>query len=455
MNSIKDTIAAPATPVGTGGVAVIRVSGENSKEILKRVFNRNGEFEHAKMYYGKIKDGGEILDEGYAVFFENPKSYTGEDTFELHVHGSRIGILRIMELLLKNGARQAEPGEFSKRAFINGKIDLTKAQAISDYISASARLCLKHSAEQMNGSLKKSIDEYISRLTDIIAEQEAAIEYPDEDFEDGQLISACDEIAQLSQNIRQAAQTYKTGVHIKQGVKTVITGKPNVGKSSLLNALCGKRRAIVSDIAGTTRDVVTEKTEIEGIVFELSDTAGIRESQDTIENMGAELSQDAIKNADLILFMLDCTRPIDDFDLNVLRAVKNSKNDYYIVLNKVDCSERVLNKDDIITLADAPILEVSAFSMSHIQNLKNALKNYALKDYNPDGTVVINLRQAQLLDTAAQCLERAEAAARQGLDCDCVLTDLKEALFALGEITGKSVTEDVVNRVFEKFCLGK
>lgn len=455
MNSINDTIAAVATPAGTGGVAVIRISGENAGDVLKSVFSRDAAFEHAKMYFGKIKDGDSVLDEGYAVFFESPKSYTGEDTAELHVHGGYIGVLKIMELLLKSGARQAEPGEFSKRAFINGKIDLTKAQAISDYISAAGELCLKQSAAQMNGSLKKSIDEIIYKLTDIIAREEAAIEYPEEDADDWGGGANPEEISELSRTARELAETYKIGVRIKEGVKTAIIGKPNVGKSSILNALCGRRRAIVTDEAGTTRDIVSDKISIDGIIFELSDTAGIRDTEDKIENFGVELSRQAINQADLVLLTLDSTRPIDEFDLNALRTIKNSKNDYYIVLNKMDCSERVLSADDIAETDGAHIIEMSALSEEYTQNLKNELKNYAVQNYNADGTVVINLRQAQLLEQAAELLGKAADASNAGWDGDCVLTDLKDALFALGEITGDTVTEDVVNRVFEKFCLGK
>lgn len=455
MNSIDDTIAAVATPAGVGGVAIIRISGEASKEILKRVFSHKGEYEHAKMYFGKIKDGGGILDEGYAVFFESPKSYTGEDTAELHVHGSYIGTLKILDLLLRSGARQAEPGEFSKRAFINGKIDLTKAQAISDYISAAGEQCLKQSAAQMRGSLKEQIDMIIFNLTDIIAREEATIEYPDEDTEDWGSGADFKEIYALADNVKKLSETYKTGVFIKDGVKVAIIGKPNVGKSSILNALCGKRRAIVSGIEGTTRDVVSEKISIGGIIFELNDTAGIRDTADKIENIGVELSREAAADADLALLTLDCTRKLDEFDLNALRAIKNSKTDYYIVLNKTDCSERVLEKEDIEEIDGGRIIEMSAFSEEHIGNLKDELKNYAEKDYNADGTIVINLRQAQLLKDAAEFLINAGRSAEFGMEADLILTDLKDALFALGEITGDSVSEDVVNRVFEKFCLGK
>lgn len=455
MNSINDTIAAVATPAGTGGVAIIRISGVNSMEILKRVFSHKGEYEHAKMYFGKIKDESEILDEGYAVFFESPKSYTGEDTAELHVHGSYIGTLKILDLLLQSGARQAEPGEFSKRAFINGKIDLTKAQAISDYISAGGEQCLKQSAAQMRGSLKELLDTIISNLTDIIAREEASIEYPDEDADDWGSGVGCEEIYELAGDIKKLSETYKTGIFIKDGVKVAIIGKPNVGKSSILNALCGRRRAIVSDTAGTTRDIVSEKISINGIIFELDDTAGIRDTDDKIENMGVELSRQAAEDADLALLTFDCTRKLDEFDLNALRAIKNSKTDYYIILNKIDCSERSLQKDDIKEIDGGHIIEMSAFSEERIQNLKDELKIYAEKNYNGDGTIVINLRQAQLLEDAAEFLLNAGRAAKLGMEPDLILTDLKDALFALGEITGDAVSEDVINRVFEKFCLGK
>lgn len=455
INSLNDTIAAVATPVGIGGIAVIRISGPDAKQLLSEVFSRNGEYDHAKMYFGKIVGGGKVLDEGYAVFFENPKSYTGEDTAELHVHGSRIGALKIMDLLLKKGARQAEPGEFSKRAFINGKIDLTKAQAISDYISAGGELCLKQSAAQMAGELKLAIDENISKLTDIIAREEAAIEYPDEDIDGISVGATPQELLDLSYRIERLAHTYKTGMRIKEGVKVVIAGKPNVGKSSILNALCGRTRAIVSDVAGTTRDVVTSKIDIDGMIFELYDTAGIRQTEDKIENLGVELSERTIGEADLALLVVDCTRPIDQLDKNALRAIKNTKIDYYIVLNKIDSADKILNKEGLEDFDGAHIIETSALSKKDIQNLKGELKKYAAEDYNADGMIVINLRQAQLLEEAAQHLKNAAVSLSDGWDLDCVLTDLKEALYNLGEITGRNVTEDVVNRVFEKFCLGK
>ncbi len=451
---INDTIAAIATPPGRGGVAVIRISGPKAEDILGAVFSKGGEYETNKMYFGKILRDGEMLDSGYAVLFRAPRSYTGEDVAELHCHGSVVGVSRIMELLVHKGARLAEPGEFTKRAFINGKLDLTQAEAVCDYIAAVSGAGAKSSARQMEGALKERLLGCQSRLTDIIAEVEAAVEYPEEDLELEITDSALPEIEKLSEEILDLAATYTRGRLVREGVTVAIAGKPNVGKSSLMNALAGSERAIVSSIPGTTRDTIEHAFELDGIAFNLVDTAGIRNTDDLIEAEGVKRAHSALNEADLVILLLDICNKMDENDSFVCEGLKQAKGMVIPVWNKIDACER-RSEARLPKLFTAEKAEyISAKTGEGMESLKSRLREFACMEES-ESVIITNSRHMELLNKAAGHLTDAAQALGLGVDMDCVTIDLNLAWAALGGLTGNTVSEEIVDRIFSKFCLGK
>lgn len=450
-----DTIAAIATPPGTGGVAIIRISGDGALNVLNKMFVAKAPFEHARMVYGSVTDGGSVIDTGYAVYFAAPKSYTGEDTAELHIHGGYVGTARVLDRAIKCGARTALPGEFSRRAFINGKMDLTEAEAVCDYIGAEGEACAKESVRQMRGALGASLQPITDAMLELVSSAEAVVEYPEEDLEDAleQGVSAA--LPQLIRQIETLARTYSEGRLMREGVRVAIAGKPNVGKSSLLNALTRERRAIVSDTPGTTRDIVEARAVTDGYVFKFQDTAGIRECADDIERQGVELARGAISGADIVLLVLDSSRPLEAEDGAALNSAAESGARVITLLNKVDIPTAVTTADDARRFTDGDVLSVSALRQDCADIIFDALKAAAACNTAEGSVTIINARHAELLSRAAAALRDAQAALNGALDAECVLTDLKEALSALYEITGQSVNEEVIDRIFSRFCLGK
>ncbi|MEA5004366.1 MAG: tRNA uridine-5-carboxymethylaminomethyl(34) synthesis GTPase MnmE, partial [Christensenella sp.] len=450
----EDTIAAIATPSGTGGVAIIRISGPQARDVLRRVFSR-GEFEHAKLYYGSIRREGELLDEGMAVLFCAPHSYTGEDVAELYCHGSLIGLRNVLDFVFASGARPAQAGEFTRRAFLNGKMDLTQAEAVCDFISASSQAGAKASLKQLAGGLKDTVSAFQGELTDMLAQVTAAVEYPEEDLEHEITTDAIPLIADLKQKIERLANTFEHGRILKEGLDVAIAGKPNVGKSSLLNALLQQDRAIVTDVAGTTRDTIEQSFYIDDIRINLTDTAGIRSTNDKIEQKGVERSKSAVKESKLTVFVLDAACEISAEDQSVFETLKNSEVDVLVVLNKLDASERLSEKDVFARFPSYPVLGISAKTGEGLEALKSWLYEYALKDStSAEGMVITNLRHRYALKDAAAKLGEAQQALIDGMDMDCVTIDLNGAWMSLGVVTGNTVSEDIIDRVFEKFCLG-
>ncbi|BDF59845.1 tRNA modification GTPase MnmE [Christensenellaceae bacterium] len=451
----EETIAAIATPPGSGGVAVIRISGAQARDVLQRVFSRD-RFEHAKMYYGSIRKNGELLDEGMAVFFEGPKSYTGEDVAELHCHGSLIGIQNVLDFVFASGARPALAGEFTKRAFLNGKMDLTQAEAVCDFISASSQAGARASLRQLKGGLKNEVLLLQEELTDLLARVTAAVEYPEEDLEYEITADALPLIGELEKKLRALAATFDQGQILKEGLNVAIAGKPNVGKSSLMNALLKQDRAIVSGIPGTTRDTIEQAFYINDIRINLTDTAGIRRTDDFIESEGIKRSENAVKSSKLAIFVLDAMSGLSADDQNVFETLKNSEVDVLAVLNKLDSSERLSENDAAERFPYLPILGISAKTGAGLRELRQWIYDYAMKDVSmEEGVVITNLRHKYALMEAARQLEEARSALTLGMDMDCVTIDLNGAWMSLGEITGNTVSEDIIDRVFEKFCLGK
>ncbi len=454
----EETIAAIATPPGVGGVAMIRISGPGAGGVLKRLFSYDGEYEHSKMVYGKVLDGATLVDTGFAVMFYAPRSYTGEDVAEIHCHGGVSGTAQVLDLVLKCGARIAQPGEFTRRAFLNGKMDLTQAEAVCDFIAAASDAGAKVSMRQMQGALKEEILTAQALLTDTLAEVEAAVEYPEEDLEPEITKNAVPLLKQLLGKIVKLRDSFERGNIAKEGLPVAIAGKPNVGKSSLLNALLGVDRAIVSDVPGTTRDTIEQSFSIGDIRVYLTDTAGIRRTEDAVEEKGVERSKNCIYQSKLVLFVLDATGKWDAEDQFVCEQLKEAQVEVLYVLNKIDASQRRSEKDVFGRLAadKQEIHAVSAKTGEGIDALKNDLYRFAVGDATAQETVMItNLRHKDLLSRAAAYLEDALCALRDGVDMDCVTIDLNAAWMALGEITGNTVGEDIIDRIFSKFCLGK
>lgn len=448
----QDTIAAVATPKGTGGVAIIRISGDNAHAILKKVFSKKAGFSHAKMMHGYIEKDGNILDEVMAVVFDAPKSFTGEHVAEIHCHGSVVGTEAVLKYIYECGAAPAAPGEFTRRAFMNGKMDLTQAEAVSDYIFARSAAAAKMSMKQMGGGLKEKISTFQDTLRDLLAETYAAIEYPEEDLELGIAQNALPSIRELCGKIEKLAHTFELGRIINQGLDVAIAGKPNAGKSSLLNALLDMDRAIVADVPGTTRDTIEHSFYINEIAINIKDTAGIRSTKDIIENEGVKRAKNAINESGLIVFVLDEQAGIEQEDRAIFEGLKDRVDDTIIVLNKIDASEGLSEMEGF---AGREVLRVSAKTGEGIERLKKAIYDFAVTEDLNEDILVTNARHRQLLETAAAHLRDAEEALLEGVDMDCVTIDLNSAWEALGEITGRTVSEEIIDRIFEKFCLGK
>lgn len=451
----EDTIAAQATPAGSGAIAVIRMSGSRSKEIIDRIFDRSEKLSHALMVHGNIVSNGRRVDEVMAVYFAAPASYTGEDSVEIYCHASAYGVYDILKCTTDNGARIAQPGEFTRRAFLNGKMDLTQAEAVCDFISASSDAGARAAQFQLQGRMKRTISGFQDSLSDMLAEIEAAVEYPEEDLEFSILEKAVPYLEKLHADIRKLADSYETGRIIKEGLWVVIAGKPNVGKSSLLNALSGQERAIVTARPGTTRDTVEQTISVGGVAINLTDTAGIRTAADEVEALGVKRSVDAVRNAQLTLFVADASKPLDGDDLEAYRHVAG---DAVIVLNKTDAGQ-IVSEDDIrrkFGECGYKVIPVSALTGNGIEVLRNALYDFAVADKTAaEGVIVTNIRHRDLLFLAANHIRDGLDALAAGVDMDCVTIDLNCAWADLGGITGNTVTEEIIDRIFDKFCLGK
>lgn len=448
-----DTICAPATAAGDGGIAIVRISGENAFECSRSVFfGKNSVFEPRKMYLGEIRKGGELVDKAMMVFFPSPFSYTGEDVCELHCHGGRMAVKLTMEALLENGARIAEPGEFSKRAFLNGKIDITQAEAVAEMISSLTESGAKVSARQLRGDLKNKITELKEALTDVIASIEAGIEYPEEEEEQNMAFAALPKIERVMKDASALESTFEASKLIREGVEIAIAGRPNVGKSSLLNAILGEERAIVASVPGTTRDTVSEYSDIHGIPVRFTDTAGIRDTGDEVEKIGVERTRTALGDASAVLFMLDASCGIADEDRAIFSEISAKK--HIIVLNKSDAA--VIDENEVkAAFGEAPII-ISAKNREGIDELLNTVYNFVCSERELfEGAMITNLRQKNAVSSAVKSLSDAFSALSSGVDLDCVSIDLSDAWRSLCEITGEALTEDIVDRIFEKFCLGK
>ena len=448
-----DTIVALATGNTTAGISIIRVSGDNALNISKKLIEKDNDFKPRYMYLCDITDGN-IHDKCLVVYFKAPASFTGEDVVEFHLHGGLALTHAILNALINNGARLAEAGEFSKRAFLNGKTSLDALEGTVDLINAQSEAELKAGYNLLIGTLKDRTENIQSRLTDILAEIDVALDYPEEDIEYETTESIKNKITLVSNDISKLINTNKTGSIISSGINVAIVGKPNVGKSSLLNGLLSYDRAIVTDIAGTTRDVLRESYVFDGVRVNLTDTAGIHESNDTVEKIGIERSIRAINEAHLILIVLDSSKALDAEDEQIINICAKESKPIIVAINKSDIKQVDMNHSIKSKLPNAHIVETSAHDQIALNNLKKLIKSLCINDFDSNALFITNTRHLACLKSALDKLNEA----LENIDyvsLDCISVHLKDAWNNMGEITGKIITEEVLDTIFSKFCLGK
>lgn len=453
---MSDVIAAIATGKVPCAIGILRLSGPGCAEAAGRVFTLRGgmplsQAPNRKLMLGTLHDRqGRVIDEALAVYTRAPHSYTGEDTVELQCHGSPAMLAAGLEALLAAGARQALPGEFTKRAFLNGQLDLTQAEAVIDLIDAETAEAAANAAGQLGGALLRRIDPVYNDLRDLCSHFHAVLDYPDEDIEDFGRDELAQTLRRAVETVAALLSTYERGKILKQGVRTVLLGRPNAGKSSLFNALAGFDRVIVTEIAGTTRDTVEEPVKVGSVLLRLTDTAGIRDAGDRIEAMGVERSEQAAREAQLAVFVCDGSRPLDAQDERAMQAALAAPENI-AVINKADLP-LCISPD---ALPFGTVLTLSAATGEGLDALTQEIDRRFAADAHCDGSLLTNPRQFGALTRAQDALARAEQALLAGVTPDAVLTDVELAMQALGEITGRIVREDITNRIFERFCVGK
>ena len=461
MSLPADTIAAISTPPGPGAIGILRLSGPRAVEVAQASFrplNKMPLSQHRphELVYGDLLDrDGQPIDRVLCTFSRGPVSYTGEDTAEFQCHGSPMVLSLGLEALFSRGARQARAGEFTRRAFLNGKLDLAQAEAVGDLLEARSREGARHAAGQLTGALSRRIGAVYSALVDIMAHFHAVLDYPDEDIDPFRMEELSGQLSRQEAALRALAGSYRRGQYIRDGVPCAIVGRPNAGKSSLLNALVGFDRAIVTNIPGTTRDTVEERAELGGVTLRLIDTAGLRDSDDPIEQLGVERSRAAMEEAALVLLVVDGTEKATREDADLARTIVGTGKPWVLVRSKGDIAGE--NADDLAALAQgAPLVSLSARTGEGLDDLGRAVEERFPKGTEDKaGELITNARQAEAAGRALDCVVRAGQALTDGVTPDALLTDVEEALEALGELTGQSVREDVTDRIFSKFCVGK
>ena len=457
----EETISAVITALGEGAVGIVRMSGEQALAVGETLFKaasgkKLAEYKPNTMVYGHVYDqDGSLVDEVLAVFMQGPRSYTAEDVVEIQCHGGLQSLKKILQLTYAAGARPAEAGEFTKRAFLNGRIDLTQAEAVMDIIRSRSEASLKLAARQQQGQLAKELRGLRSALVDVVVNLEAVIDYPEEDIEDVTYGRVQESIASCNDAIDSLLAHAHTGKILREGLRTAIVGKPNVGKSSLLNALLKEERAIVSQYAGTTRDVIEEQLLLDGVPLVLADTAGIRSTEDFVEKIGVEKSRQLLQDAELVICVVDGSEGLTAEDEAILDAASGkpcviivNKSDLGLAVDLEELKER-FGQDKVMTLSAKTLTGVEAFSAwlkDYVYGSEGALS---------DGAYVQNARQERLLREARQSLEDASQAAAAMLPYDCIEIDVRTAIDLLGEITGDTVQDEIINEIFSRFCIGK
>lgn len=457
-----ETIAAVATAMSESGIGIIRISGEDAIVIADKIYRtKNGkqklkEFKSHTIHYGFIIDEGEVLDEVMISVMKSPRSYTMEDTVEINCHGGILMLNRVLEAVIKSGARLAEPGEFTKRAFLNGRIDLSKAEAVIDIIHSKNEFALKSSVNQLKGLLSDEITSIRKSIIYEIAFIESALDDPEHISLDGYYERLKEKVAELLIRLNKLLETADNGKILKDGINTVIVGKPNAGKSSLLNLLVGKERAIVTDVAGTTRDILEEQIKLNGISLNIIDTAGIRTTEDTVEKIGVQKARKSAETADLIIYVVDSSVPLDDNDIAISKLIQEKKT--ILLLNKSDL-DSVVTEEKLIPLVteDVQIIKISAKENTGMQELEEAVKTMFFHgdiSYNNE-IFITNMRHKEAIQDAYNSLDMVRKSIEDEMPEDFLSIDLMSAYASLGYIIGEEVGEDLVNEIFSKFCMGK
>lgn len=448
-----NTIAAISTPAGNGGVGIIRISGNDSLKIIDRIFKpvKKGEIRPFSFKLGHIYDEeGKIIDQVLVSYFKAPKSYTGEDVCEINCHGGNVAMKKILETVLKNGAVMAEGGEFTKRAFLNGKLDLTQAEAVIELINSKSEKESRASIKQLDGKLGQEIKNVENEIVGLLADIEANIDYPEyEDIEEVRREKIIEVLRNQIEKLSKLEKSFESGKILKNGVLTAIVGKPNVGKSSLLNALLKEDRAIVTEIPGTTRDTIEEYVTIKGISLRLMDTAGIRKTSDIVENIGVEKSKKALEEAELVLLLIDGSVGVTDEDKKIYNEIKNKP--HILIINKTDLECKEIN------ISDENTVRISTKTGDGLEQLENKIEElFNTKNLDTENEIIItNIRHKDLISKTIKGLNSAIEAIETGIPIDMISINIKDAIKSLGEMLGESVSEDVLNKIFEKFCVGK
>lgn len=457
---MEDTIAAIATAMAPSGIGIVRISGPEAVAVADRLYRgkkkekKLADMKSHTIHYGWIVEQEQVLDEVLVMLMRGPHSYTGEDTVEIDCHGGVLAVKRVLEAVLHAGARIADPGEFTKRAFLNGRIDLSQAEAVMDVISAKSEYALQSSVSQLQGSVRRAVKEIREKLLYEIAFIESALDDPEHISLDGYPEKLEGIVQEEKRQIEKLLKSADDGKMLQEGIKTVILGKPNAGKSSLLNLLVGEEKAIVTDIAGTTRDVLEEQISLGGISLRMLDTAGIRSTADKVEQIGVERAKEHAKNADLILYVVDASVPLDENDGQIMELLKGRKT--ILLLNKSDL-ETVISKEALTARIDAPVLNISAREETGLAELEALIKEMFFQgeiSFN-DEVYITNMRQKRALEEALESLKMVENSIAMGMPEDFFSIDLMNAYERLGSIIGEAVGEDLVNEIFSKFCTGK
>ena len=454
----KDTIAAISTGMTNSGIGIVRITGGEAFDIADRIYrgkNKISESDSHTIHYGHIVDGQEIIDEVLVMIMRAPRTFTGEDTVEINCHGGTFVLKRVLEDVLKHGARAAEPGEFTKRAFLNGKLDLSQAEAVSDVITSENEYALQSSISQLKGSVKNKISDIRNKIIYHTAFIESALDDPEHISVDGYGDTLREAAEEITEELEKLILSADDGRVMKEGINTVIVGKPNAGKSSLLNVLSGHERAIVTDIAGTTRDIIEEQIRLGELSLNVIDTAGIRSTDDVIEKIGVDRAWEYAKNADLIIYVVDASRNLDENDEKIIRMI--GEKNAIILLNKSDL-DTVITADQMRKrTGDIPVISVSAKEEQGISELETMVKDMFLKgdiSFN-DQIYITNIRQKNALSEALESMKKVIQSIDDGMPEDFYSIDLMDAYDSLGSITGESVGEDLINEIFSKFCMGK
>ncbi len=457
---IDDTIVAIATAPGEGGIGILRISGEKSLEVAQSIFEsvsgkRIDEYNNRTLIYGNIVDNDKIIDEVLLAYMKGPKSYTAEDVVEINCHGGFISVKKILELILSKDVRLAEAGEFTKRAFLNGRIDLSQAEAVIDVINAKTSKSHEVAQEQLEGALSHKIRSLRDKVTELLAHVTVAIDYPEEDIEFITYNTLKEKTEELEKEIKKLFDSSESGKIFREGLKTVIIGKPNVGKSSLLNLILGEKRAIVTDIPGTTRDVIEEFVNLRGIPIKIVDTAGIRETEDVVEKIGVEKSRKSLSSADLVIMVLDYSEKLTDEDMEILESIDKSKT--VVLLNKTDLKKQIEEEKISNYVENNSIIEISALKQEGIEKLEDKIESLVYKGEvrNSSDIVISNTRHRDALAKAHKSVLDALDAIYQNMPLDFIEVDLKNIWDYLGYINGDTVTEDLLDNIFSNFCIGK